>query len=66
MKRMGMKVDKHHHEVAGSGQHELGMKFGTLIDTADNVQLYKYAVQIHSKNTYISTSKHSFISFINK
>ena len=25
-------------------QHELGLKFGTLIDTADNVQLYKYAV----------------------
>ena len=25
-------------------QHELGLKFGTLIETADNVQLYKYAV----------------------
>ena len=29
MKRIGMKVDKHHHEVA-SPQHELGMIFGTL------------------------------------
>jgi len=37
-------MEKHHHEVAPS-QHELGMMFGTLIDTADNVQLYKYAVQ---------------------
>ena len=35
--------EKHHHEVAPS-QHELGLKFGTLISTADNVQLYKYAV----------------------
>ena len=35
-------MEKHHHEVAPS-QHELGLKFGTLI-SADNVQLYKYAV----------------------
>ena len=40
---MGVPMEKHHHEVAPS-QHELGIKFGTLIDTADNVQLYKYAV----------------------
>ena len=41
---MGVPMEKHHHEVAPS-QHELGMMFGTLIETADNVQLYKYAVQ---------------------
>ena len=29
MKRMGMKVDKHHHEVA-SCQHELGLVFDSL------------------------------------
>ena len=40
---MGIKVEKHHHEVAPS-QHELGIKFGTLIETADNLQLYKYTV----------------------
>jgi glutamine synthetase len=43
MAEMGVPVEKHHHEVAPS-QHELGMKFGTLIETADNLQLYKYAV----------------------
>ena len=43
MSDMGVPVEKHHHEVAPS-QHELGMKFGTLIETADNLQLYKYAV----------------------
>ena len=43
LKDMGVKVEKHHHEVAPS-QHELGMYFGTLTDMADNVQLYKYAV----------------------
>ena len=29
LKDMGIKVEKHHHEVAPS-QHELGMYFGTL------------------------------------
>src|SRR6056300_845170 len=44
-KEVGIKVEKHHHEVAPS-QHELGMYFGTLVDQADNVQLYKYVVQM--------------------
>ncbi len=43
MSDMGVPVEKHHHEVAPS-QHELGMKFGTLLETADNMQLYKYTV----------------------
>ena len=43
MNDMGVPVEKHHHEVAPS-QHELGMKFGTLLETADNMQLYKYSV----------------------
>lgn len=43
MKRMGIKVDKHHHEVA-SAQHELGMIFGGLTEQADNIQKYKYVI----------------------
>ena len=43
MKRMGMKVDKHHHEV-GSCQHELGLIFGTLTTQADEIQKYKYVI----------------------
>ena len=43
MKRMGMKVDKHHHEVAGT-QHELGLIFGTLTKQADEIQKYKYVI----------------------
>jgi glutamine synthetase len=44
MAEMGLPVEKHHHEVAAS-QHELGIKFSTLVQTADNVQTYKYVVQ---------------------
>ncbi len=43
MKRLGMKVDKHHHEV-GSCQHELGLIFGTLTRQADEMQKYKYVI----------------------
>jgi len=43
MKRMGMKVDKHHHEVA-SCQHELGLIFGSLTHQADELQKYKYVI----------------------
>ncbi len=43
MKRMGMKVDKHHHEVA-SCQHELGLIFGKLTEQADEIQKYKYVI----------------------
>ena len=44
MARLGMRVDKHHHEVA-TCQHELGLVFGTLVEQADNIQKYKYVVQ---------------------
>ena len=44
MKAMGLTVEKHHHEVAPS-QHELGLKYSTLVRCADNLQIYKYCVQ---------------------
>ena len=44
MAEMGLTVEKHHHEVAPS-QHELGIKFDTLVRCADNMQIYKYVVQ---------------------
>ncbi|MCU4653366.1 type I glutamate--ammonia ligase [Roseibacterium sp. SDUM158016] len=43
MKRIGMKVDKHHHEVA-SNQHELGLIFDSLTKQADELQKYKYII----------------------
>ena len=43
MAQMGVPVEKHHHEVA-SAQHELGIKFQTLVNSADSLQLYKYCI----------------------
>ena len=45
MSEMGLEMEKHHHEVAPS-QHELGMKFGPLIKSADALQKYKYCVHM--------------------
>ena len=42
---MGLPMDKHHHEVAGS-QHELGLTFGKLVETCDRIQVYKYVVKM--------------------
>jgi glutamine synthetase len=43
MAAMGVKVEKHHHEVA-SAQHELGMKFDRMTLMADQMQVYKYCI----------------------
>src|SRR3974377_1525237 len=44
MAKMGVKVEKHQHEVA-SAQHELGMKFDTMTLMADQMQIYKYYIK---------------------
>jgi len=45
MVQMGLDMEKHHHEVAPS-QHELGLKFNSLIGSADGMQIYKYVVHM--------------------
>lgn len=44
MAEIGLPVDKHHHEVA-VGQQELGFTFDKMLQTADNIQQYKYVVR---------------------
>ncbi|MBL4854960.1 MAG: type I glutamate--ammonia ligase [Robiginitomaculum sp.] len=43
MTELGLQPEKHHHEVAPS-QHELGMRYATLLTMGDRMQLYKYIV----------------------
>ena len=45
MRRCGLGIEKHHHEVATAGQCEIGMRYGSLRRAADNVMLYKYIVK---------------------
>ena len=46
--------DKHHHEVAAA-QHELGLTYGGLVETADRMQIYKYVVHMVA-NAYGKTA----------
>ena len=43
MSEMGLKPEKHHHEV-GASQHEIGIAYNSLTRMADDLQIYKYVV----------------------
>lgn len=51
---MGVRVEKQHHEVAAA-QHELGIKFDTLVREADKMQIFKYVVH-QVANSYGKTA----------
>ncbi len=45
LEQIGLETFICHHEVA-QGQGEIGVKYGTLVEAADNVQKYKYVVKM--------------------
>jgi glutamine synthetase len=45
LKEVGLETFVVHHEVA-QGQGEIGVKFGTLVEAADNVQKLKYVIKM--------------------
>ncbi len=45
MRKAGMVVEKHHHEVATAGQAEIDVRFNSLVRMADTMMLYKYIVK---------------------
>lgn len=45
MKKCGVPIEKHHHEVATGGQCELGFRFGKLVEAADWLMTYKYCIK---------------------
>ncbi len=49
---MGIPVEKHHHEVS-PGQHEIGLRFSTLTQSADWLQILKFV----TKNTALGYGK---------
>jgi glutamine synthetase len=53
MRRVGINVEVHHHEVGTAGQAEIDMGFAPLLQMADNLLLYKYV----AKNTAFQYGK---------
>jgi glutamine synthetase len=45
LQSLGVQVEKQHHEVATAGQAELGIRFDTLVKSADAMMLYKYVIK---------------------
>jgi len=45
LESLGITVEAHHHEVGAAGQCEIDYKFGTLLDTADKLLLFKYVIK---------------------
>src|SRR5713101_5020120 len=45
LEELGVLVEAQHHEVGGSGQAEIDIRFNTLLKTGDNMMLYKYVVK---------------------
>jgi glutamine synthetase len=53
LEEAGMTVERGHHEVGSAGQAEINYKFGPLLESADNMMLFKYII----KNTAAAAGK---------
>ncbi|MGH7258385.1 MAG: type I glutamate--ammonia ligase [Nitrospiraceae bacterium] len=45
MEKVGIAIEKHHHEVATAGQAEIDIRIDSLVKTADKMLMYKYIVK---------------------
>src|SRR5216110_4054108 len=45
MEKLGVKIERQHHEVATAGQAEIDYRFDTLLKSADAMMVYKYVVK---------------------
>jgi len=43
--KLGLQVERAHHEVGTAGQAEINYRFDTLLSSADKVQVFKYVVK---------------------
>jgi glutamine synthetase len=60
MQRVGIPIEKHHHEVATAGQAEIDLRFDSMVKMADKMMMYKYVV----KN--VAARHHKTVTFMPK
>ena len=53
LENLGVDVKYHHHEVGGSGQMEIEVELGDMVDMADKTMIIKYVI----KNTAVQAGK---------
>lgn len=49
LEALGIKIEAQHHEVATGGQAEIDMRFGPLVEMADDLLKYKYVIKNTAK-----------------
>lgn len=45
LEKIGIEVERQHHEVASAGQGEINFRFDTMLDVADKLMWFKYIVK---------------------
>src|SRR3990167_4042668 len=45
MQKMGIPVERQHHEVATAGQAEIDIRFDSLVNMGDKLMMFKYIVK---------------------
>lgn len=45
LEKIGIQVERQHHEVASAGQGEINFRFDSMLETADNMMWFKYIVK---------------------
>ncbi|MFL5429186.1 MAG: type I glutamate--ammonia ligase, partial [Myxococcales bacterium] len=45
MEKVGIKIERQHHEVATAGQAEIDIRFDSLVNAADKLQWFKYVIK---------------------
>jgi glutamine synthetase len=56
LRKVGVPVECHHHEVATGGQCEIDMRYSPLVKMADNLLMYKYVIKnVARKHNKVAT-----------
>jgi glutamine synthetase len=45
LRKIGVPIEVHHHEVATAGQCEIDIRYGSLVKMADDLMYYKYVIK---------------------